>query len=260
MKNQDKRQVAEFLKQEIRIRAEDKYILSEEPEIANRIREEWEAVLRVDGLADLAAVYELTQNLRKQGQVYSMRGTAGDSFLLYLLGITLTNPLPAHLYCPHCRKVIWEPGYQDGWDILPENCPCCNHAMQPEGHNIPWQMHWGFGIHPVAYTIEVDYRLRDQVKNWADHHWLRKLEPELIPVQVLTTENHLAYVKIHDIYVGCTMDYSKVSHHFWENPALPAPKESERGRQIKEQCQDMLNRFPKGHAMECMLFQMKAYG
>ena len=178
MKNQDKRQVAEFLKQEIRIRAEDKYILSEEPEIANRIREEWEAVLRVDGLADLAAVYELTQNLRKQGQVYSMRGTAGDSFLLYLLGITLTNPLPAHLYCPHCRKVIWEPGYQDGWDILPENCPCCNHAMQPEGHNIPWQMHWGFGIHPVAYTIEVDYRLRDQVKNWTNNHY----RPEFAPL------------------------------------------------------------------------------
>ena len=48
-------------------------------------------------------------------------------------------PLPSHLYCPRCQKVIWWNDYKDGFDLLPEVCLEYGGRMQGDGHNLVWQ-------------------------------------------------------------------------------------------------------------------------
>lgn len=46
--------------------------------------------------------YEIARECRKRFAPQLSGGCAGASLTAFLLGITQTNPLPAHLYCPHC--------------------------------------------------------------------------------------------------------------------------------------------------------------
>ena len=212
----------EYFEKEIRTALKTRYTGKAAREIERRAGEEWVAVLDTGSLAEMAAAYELTRNLKEEGQVYSMRGTAGDSFLLYLLGITLTNPLPPHLRCPRCHHVVWKKGYGDGWDVPQEICPVCGTPMLPDGHDIPWQMHWGYGVHPVAFDLEIDRRLGEKLKVRAEKHWLRRLDPGVSFSEFQTVEGHPGGVKLGGIHVGCTLDFSGVSGQFWENPAEPS--------------------------------------
>jgi hypothetical protein len=74
------------------------------------------------------------------------------SLILYLLGVTLTNPLPSHIYCPDCCRVLWE-DEPDGFDLtLPDlywlmdehcACECGSSTVICDGHNIPMEMVFG---------------------------------------------------------------------------------------------------------------------
>ena len=48
----------------------------------------------------------------------------GASFLAWLLGGTNVNPLPAHYYCPVCKKVEWIPDVKCGLDAPDQSCSC----------------------------------------------------------------------------------------------------------------------------------------
>ena len=56
---------------------------------------------------------------------FAVRGAQmGASFLAWLLGGTNVNPLPAHYYCPVCKKVEWIPDVKCGLDAPDQSCSC----------------------------------------------------------------------------------------------------------------------------------------
>ena len=73
----------------------------------------------------------------QKGEHIFVRGTAGASFIAYLLGATDINPLPSHEYCPHCHTTKFI-GNGTPFDNAPKKCSCGAEIMT-DGHNIPFE-------------------------------------------------------------------------------------------------------------------------
>ncbi|MBO5891138.1 MAG: hypothetical protein J6Q30_00270 [Oscillospiraceae bacterium] len=163
--------IEEMLEEELWEARKNKY--GREPEIFKRVRQEWTAVLEVDAITELAAVYEFAVWLKHNKHPYRLGGTAVCGKVPYLLGIHDVNPLPPHLYCPECQKVIWKDDYKDGFDIPPEVCPECGSLMHGDGHNLVWQEYASYGRVPT-YVFYLPNDMQQQIVDWLDNHWLRK--------------------------------------------------------------------------------------
>ena len=147
--------------------------------IKKRIIDEWAAMERSDTVLDVAALYELVIWLKKNNHPYWMRGCAGSSLILYLLGITFGNPLPPHYHCPVCHSVQWETDYLDGFDLpKKKTCEQDQATLIPDGHNVPWQTLWGYGEHIPVFDIDLPKNLRDDFLVILKNHWLRKKESD----------------------------------------------------------------------------------
>lgn len=127
-----------------------------DPIILERVREEWNAMARTGTLLDMAALYEISLWLKDNGHPYYAQHATGSSFIGYLLGISSANPLPPHFYCPKCQKVQWDFDIADGYD-LPKDHICSEDGatLLVDGHNIPWQMLWGYGDYEPWFYIEI---------------------------------------------------------------------------------------------------------
>lgn len=163
--------IEEILEDELRDARQDKY--GREPEIFKRVRQEWTALLEVDAISELAAVDEFITWLKQNKYPYRLSGDAVCGMIPYLLGIHDVNPLPPHLYCLECQKVIWKDDYKDGFDVPPEVCPECGGLMWGDGHNLVWQEYASYGRVP-SYVFYLPYDMQPLITDWLDNHWLRK--------------------------------------------------------------------------------------
>ena len=67
---------------------------------------------------------------------FDIRGAQmGASFIAWLLGGTNVNPLPAHYYCPICKKVEFFSSEKCGLDLPDKKCSCGN-LFQKDGFGI----------------------------------------------------------------------------------------------------------------------------
>lgn len=152
--------------------------------IKERIEKEWDAIKRTDTVADIAFLNEFTSWMRKEHYAYHVR--PGGSLILYLLEITLANPLKAHYYCPNCHKVLWEEE-PDGFDLAEpdlywlmdeENrdhraCICGSMHVICDGHDIPHEMFFGAVEHFFPYIqIFVPTDMEITFKEFINGHWL----------------------------------------------------------------------------------------
>lgn len=144
-----------------------KYGVYPDPVIQQRVDDEWQAMERVHTIEDVAMLYELILWLKAQNHLYYLRGTAGSSFIFYILGMTSGNPLPPHYYCPACHAVHWCKECLDGFD-LPRNVVCEDDGsvLIADGHDIPWQVLFGYDECSPAYQIELP---QDLYKTVQDH-------------------------------------------------------------------------------------------
>ena len=162
--------IEEMLEEELWDTRKNKY--GREPEIFKRVRQEWTAILEVDAITELAAMYEFAVWLKHNKHPYRLGGTAVSGLIPYLLGIHDVNPLPPHLYCLECQSVIWK-DCKDGFDIPAEICPKCGGLMQGDGHNLVWQGYASYG-HLPTYVFYLPYDMQPLIMDWLDNHWLRK--------------------------------------------------------------------------------------
>lgn len=149
--------------------------------IARRVQEEWLAMEQSGMTLIAAALYEITCQLKKSGYDYWFAGNAGASFIFYLLGITAGNPLPPHLHCAYCHRVIWREDFADGFDI-PQGTFCENDGelLIADGHDEPWQSLWGYGEYQPNFEVRLPFALQDDLIQMLRNHWLQLYEKEAV--------------------------------------------------------------------------------
>lgn len=192
--------------------------------IAKRITEEWAAMERTNVIHDVAALYELAVWLKKNRHPYWLRGCAGSSFILYLLGITTGNPLPSHYYCPICKSVQWQSLYADGFD-LPQDVTCANDdaLLISDGHGIAWQIFFGFGDFSPVFDIDLPSDLYENVRGeWASH-WLKTIDPCNVPANPY--EGKRQCIKISKLSLMFHLDRDEISHTFYNHEYTAADRE-----------------------------------
>ena len=144
-------------------------------------------------LADqLKAVYDLAMDLKAKNIPYAMGGESGNSLLLYLLGITETNPLPAHYYDPERKSVEFasdlgrsEQRYRtllkirDGYD-LPERGFDHEGTWDSDGHDLAPELFWGNEPVEMGRVTYPQISMRVPVKAFGDVKRFLKDQPALV--------------------------------------------------------------------------------
>ena len=74
----------------------------------------------------------------------------GASFIAWLLGGTDVNPLPAHYYCPNCKKIEFVDGEQCGLDLPDKQCTC-GEKYHKDGFNIE-----AMNMYPLGKWYDID--------------------------------------------------------------------------------------------------------
>lgn len=111
--------------------------------------------------------YRIADICRKLSSSFGIRGQAGSSLVVYLLGISKCNPLPPHYYCPICHKFEWADDVLSGYDLPTKQCSNCNSEMIRDGHNLEFETFAGLEGERVPYfTFNVTrefYENRDKI-------------------------------------------------------------------------------------------------
>lgn len=155
-----------------------KYGNSPDEQIVKRIEKEWEAIRQASFIKEIAFLDEFTSWLRKEKYPYFLLDESAGSFILYLLQITVPNPLPPHLYCEHCHTVQWMPEFVDGFDIPPFDCAADGYKKYGDGHNLIWQFTWkSYESFDLDFFVLVPYELDDCLQEFLEMHWLKPANP-----------------------------------------------------------------------------------
>ncbi len=177
-----KHAIEESIEADINTALHRKYGMNPDPLIVKRMRRELTALREVDvlqnPLQELAAVYELTHWLKAQNIPFFVEYVTASGLIPYLLGITQTNPLPPHTFCPKCKQVRWQYSYKDGFDIPPAVCADCGTALIRDGHNLVWQEYCSYGRIPT-YGFWLPASMQEQINGWLENHWLKHTREEI---------------------------------------------------------------------------------
>ena len=212
----------------------EKYGPAPDAAIEKRVRDEWEALRRSGTILEAATLYEVTCWLRERNYAYWCRASTGSSFLFYLLGISLGNPLPPHTYCPKCHAVCWQKHVKDGFDLRLEYamgvdaegeprhgftrsrgfvCPEDGTELVCDGHDVPWQSLFGYDDHVPLYYIDIDETAFEPLTAFLEDHWLHRLKPE---AELILPHPDCSLLKYSCIEFGCMLDHTELSSSFYE--------------------------------------------
>ncbi len=118
-------------------------LYGEEPDFAliNRFKTEKNFLQDTDAIVLFATIARVRRVANEHGTMINIRGFLNGSFSAWLIGATVFNPLPAHTYCPQCRKICFHQEVHDGLDLPKELCTCgC--WLKRDGHNLPFETYW----------------------------------------------------------------------------------------------------------------------
>ena len=79
---------------------------------------------------------KLVQKAKEDGYEIESIGNVKSSLVAYLLGITNSNPLPAHFKCPNCNYT----DFKDYGVITDKECPICGYILNKDGNNIEYNI------------------------------------------------------------------------------------------------------------------------
>lgn len=197
----------------------ERYGLSPDHYIEIRVHQEWHRFEEMNSTLDVAALFEFTKWMRENKYAY-WAPLGGGSLIFFLLGITNANPLPAHYWCPKCKKVVWKSEYKDGFD-LPRNgdiCSECDKKMMRDGHDVPWQMYFGYKDY-FAAELRIASSLAEILPKYFDSHWLLKFRSDISLSQLYP--NYEELYRFGDLTFITSIDESKVNAFYHQNCVDP---------------------------------------
>ncbi len=127
------------------------------PEPVNvRYQKELEFLRTSNYIDDFEIFRCLNTEATKCSQALSMRGTITSSYIIYLLGNSLLNPLPSHYYCPKCGHYETIDTKLFGIDLPDAKCPICQSNLTADGFNLPLETFWGMnGEKPLSFDYNI---------------------------------------------------------------------------------------------------------
>lgn len=149
----------------------EKYGESIPDQIRARYESEWGHIVSNGFSPYYILASMLATKSRKLGYLHNLRGSAGGSFIVYLLGISEVNPLPPHTCCPRCRHVEFVDAeeYPSGFDLNRSDrerkrCPSCGATLIGDGHNIPVEFFSGFyGDKTPDFDLNIAPEIREDM-------------------------------------------------------------------------------------------------
>lgn len=113
-------------------------------EIEERLMTEFGLIRKGKYASRYLIAHYLTEYAKQKGYPTSSTGTAGSSFVAFLLGITEINPLKPHYLCNECKRFEFaEQKIYTGYDLPYKKCPVCGSDMRGDGHDIPFESFMG---------------------------------------------------------------------------------------------------------------------
>ena len=115
-----------------------KELYGEQPPISirNRLKTEELMLKNQMMLRWMGFLGELHDRFCEEDDFFLVRGAQmGSSFIAWLLGATNVNPLPAHYYCPKCKKIEFISNVKCGLDAPDKKCSC-EVAYEKDGFGI----------------------------------------------------------------------------------------------------------------------------
>lgn len=104
--------------------------------ITNRFKTEELMLSEQEALLWMGFMGKLNEEFCKAGAYFEVRDAQmGASFIAWLLGGTNVNPLPAHYYCPRCKRVEFITEVQYGIDAPDKKC-ACGESYRKDGFGI----------------------------------------------------------------------------------------------------------------------------
>lgn len=147
------------------------------PESVNdRYQKELEFLKTSDCLDDFEIFRCLSTKAAKCSQLISMRGTITSSYIIYLLGHSLLNPLPSHYYCPKCGHYETVDTKLFSIDLPDAKCPICQNNLTADGFNLPLEGAWGLD---GKKTLSFEYNISEDFLPFAKRV-LERLYPRYV--------------------------------------------------------------------------------
>lgn len=105
--------------------------------VALRINNEIRLIRENDYAENILIAHELAIYCLGEKISFSCLSNSGSLLIIWLLGISEVNPLPAFYLCPECFYIKFYEKYSSGFDMPAAKCLHCGHPMLSNGHNIP---------------------------------------------------------------------------------------------------------------------------
>lgn len=118
----------------------EKYKAGDKQGVLERLEAEIKYMVDKGLQGDIEKLYIASQLLSDKKAMYYLGGVSAGSFIMYILGISKTNPLPPHYYCYKCKRIEFTGNQvKDGYDLPDRQCNCGS-QMLGDGHDLDYRL------------------------------------------------------------------------------------------------------------------------
>lgn len=144
-------------------------------DVDDRLEHELTSIVSSGQTILCAMAQNLVWKSKEAGYPVFARGSIGSLFVMFLLGVTDINPLPAHYYCGNCNysdfasDEVKKSFGISGCDMPDKYCPICGKLLKKDGHNIPAESSIGLnGEKKMNISIDFSAEYQERLNYFAE--------------------------------------------------------------------------------------------